>query len=112
MNSRYSDISRTRSFNRGEKIVFIMMLLIVLVCIFIPVWQAGENRSLSMKLQKSQQTMAMLEEQQRTLQARVAKARMPESLTGNAIRQEMVFTRIAPTVAARIAATPAAILDE
>ncbi|AEC01882.1 hypothetical protein [Parasphaerochaeta coccoides] len=102
MDKHHSYTSHAQNFNRGEKTLFVMMLLVVFACVFIPVWQAGENRSLNMQLQKSQKTMTALEEQHRMLQARVAKARMPETLSGNAIRQDMVFTRIAPMIASII----------
>ncbi len=94
-------ISHVQGFRRGEKAIFILLVLFIHLCIFVPVWQAGENRSLSMRINESKKTVAQLSEQERVLQARVAKARMPEGLTGT--QDDLVFTRITPDGAVRIA---------
>ncbi len=88
--------NNTRIISRKEKGVLLFMLVFIQVCVFMPVWQAGENRSLTMALQDSVRNVALLEEQQRVLQAQIAKAQMPEHLIDSAMAQSIYFQQIAP----------------
>lgn len=96
---------RTQSFSKGERIALLFMLVFIQVSVFVPVWQAGENRSVAMALQKSSRNVTLLEEEKRVLQSQIAQAQMPEYLIDSAVAQDIYFQQIAPEGVVRVASS-------
>ncbi len=86
----------SRSLNKTEKIVLLFMLIFIQCCIFIPVWQAGESRTLSMAIKTAEADISKLQERKRVLRTQIARAQMPEYLIDQAYAQDVNFQRIAP----------------
>lgn len=92
-----------RTVSKMEKGILLFMLIFIQACIFVPVWQAGENRSLSVAMQNTTRNITLLEEQQRVLQTQIAKAQMPENLIDSAVEMELYFQQIAPEQVVHVA---------
>lgn len=100
---REQERNNARAISRAEKSVLLFMLVFIQACVFVPVWQAGENRSLTMALQDSVRNVTLLEEQRRVLQTQIAKAQMPENLIDSATARDIYFQQISPDQVVRVA---------
>ncbi len=100
---RAQDRNNVRTISRTEKGILLFMLVFIQACVFVPVWQAGENRSLTIALQDSTKSVTLLEEQQRVLQTQIAKAQMPENLIDSAVAQDIYFRQISPDQVVHVA---------
>lgn len=88
--------NRQKKLALGERGILLFMLICINCIILIPVWQAGEYRSITMEMENTVKTIAKLEEEQRMLQSQIAYARSAEWLIDASNSQEIYFQQISP----------------
>lgn len=69
--------SHTKITNK-EKALALLIIVFLFSILTLPVLQAARNRELVLELSGTEREIAVLEEQQRVLQAKIAQSQMPE----------------------------------
>jgi hypothetical protein len=77
-----------------QHVMILVMLILLMVAIFLPLWQRGINRSLEVEYLTLLENRQALEEEQQVLRASISSLSMPESLADGAWREGIVFQPI------------------
>ncbi len=86
--------AKSHHAERLQHAMILVMLLLLMVAIFLPLWQRGINRSLEVEYETLLENRQALEEEQQVLRASISSLSMPEALAEGAWKEDIVFMPI------------------
>jgi len=79
-----------------QRVFLIIMIFFIVLCIFIPVWQSGQNQLLRSQLNVTAEQISNLKNQENQLEADIARTKSPEFLIQQSKTRKIAFSQVFP----------------
>lgn len=74
----------------------VCMIIFIVLCIFIPVWQSGVNDGLKRDISLTTEQIANLKNQEKKIESEIAKIQSPEFLIQQSKIKQIAFSQVYP----------------
>jgi hypothetical protein len=96
-------ISNKMQINKKTKALILALIVVILVCCFIPLYEACIYQQRQFAIARTSQEILSLEEDIRVLNAKISYSRSPEALINQVVEQQLDYRNIDYSTSFRIA---------